>query len=100
MLKVDYTLSVSVPPNVDASELSASKAHEFQVHGDKDSHKDYYDGLRAALATARNTVGDELTEWKELVGKDEECKQNGKEEDEEPEEEEQVCWFIPELAVR
>jgi len=87
MLKVDYTLSVSLLPNVDASELSASKAHEFPVHGDKDSHKNYYDGLRAALATARNTVGDELTKWKELVGKAEESKQNGKEE--EPEEDEQ-----------
>ena len=92
MLKVDYTLSVSLPPNVNASAPSASKAHEFPVHGDKDSHKNYYDGLRAALATARNTVGDELTKWKALVGKDEESKQNGKdEEEEEPEEEEQVC---------
>ena len=82
MLKVDYTLSI---PNVDAGDLSASKAHEFPVKGDKDSHKNYYDGLRAALATARNIVGDELTKWKELVGKDEESKLNGKEE-EEPEE--------------
>lgn len=98
MLKVDYTLSVSLPPDVDASKLSASKTHKFPVHGDKDSHKNYYDGLRAALATARNTVGDELTKWKELVGKAEEWKQNGKEEGEEPEEDEQVCWFNQELG--
>ena len=91
MLKISYSLSVSPPPNAHTSELNASKAHEFRVKGDKNSYKDYYDGLRETLANARNTVGDELTKWKELVGKDEErlkgVKQNGKEE-EEPEEEE------------
>ena len=57
------------------------------MNGDKSSPKNYYDELRAALAGARNTVGDELTRWKELVGKDEEWKQNGKEGEEEEEEE-------------
>ena len=84
MLKVEYTLSVSPPPNIDTSELSASKTHhEFPVDGDKSSPKKYYDELRAALSKARNTVGDELTKWKELVGKDEEWKQDGKEGEEE-----------------
>jgi len=86
MLKVEYTLSVSPPPNVNTSELSASKTHEFTVDVDKNSPKKYYDELRAALSKARNTVGDELTRWKELVGKDEELKQDGKEEEEEEEE--------------
>ncbi len=85
MLKVDYTLSVTPPPNIDNSEPSASKTHEFPVDGDKSLPKKYYDELRAALAKARNIVGDELTRWKELVGKDEEWKQNGKEGEEEEE---------------
>ncbi|KAF8633572.1 hypothetical protein AX15_001369 [Amanita polypyramis BW_CC] len=95
MLKVNYSLCVSPPPDADTSGLNTSRAHELQVKGDKDSYKNYYDGLREALAKARNAVGDELTKWKELVGKDEErlkgLGRNGKEEEEEeePEEEEE-----------
>ncbi|KAM6498873.1 hypothetical protein JOM56_006821 [Amanita muscaria] len=94
MIKIDYTLSVSSPKDTEIGDLSPSKSHSFEVKGDKESYKDYYGGLRDALGKARNTVGDELTRWKELVGKDEEklngVKQNEREEEEEPEEEE-VC---------
>ncbi|KAF8640901.1 hypothetical protein AX17_000549 [Amanita inopinata Kibby_2008] len=91
MIKVSYTLSVTLPSDKDVGDLSSSKAHEFAVKGDRGSYTDYYAGLRAALAAARNTVGDELTRWKELVGNDEERmkgmkqKEDGEEEEEEEE---------------
>ncbi|KAK2462874.1 hypothetical protein APHAL10511_005072 [Amanita phalloides] len=73
MLRISYNLSV---PALQDAELN--KAHQFPVEGDKASYKNYYVGLRAALAEARSAVGDELTKWKELVGKDEEWKMGGK----------------------
>ena len=47
--------------------------------------------MRSALNKARNDVGDELTAWRDRVGKEElnkELKKSGGDEDEEEEEEE------------
>jgi len=43
--------------------LSSSKSQEFAFKGD-----DYYAGLSGAIAVAKETVGTELTEWRDRVG--------------------------------
>ncbi|TFK70069.1 hypothetical protein BDN72DRAFT_819339 [Pluteus cervinus] len=87
------------------ADLAKSKTHTFPLAASPSepepaadastttqSHKSYYNQLEKALADARNVVGDELTKWRDLVGKAELSKETKKslkygEEEEEEEDE-------------
>ena len=85
-IKISYTLN---PPSVISSKLEKelpqkSKSHEYVIgnpssgiNQDKPTKHDegYYIELRKMLQHARLEVGDELTTWKELVGKEEVSKE-------------------------
>ena len=104
MIKIQYSLNL--PEGVNAEDKPTSKTHQFKIDTDtttpssndsdttsKEAKKSsYYDALRNALEEARNQVGDELTAWRDRVGKKELNKEprkgNGDEEEEEEEEEE------------
>lgn len=60
------TISYDLKPPADTpqSSLPPSKTQTFAV---KDGES-YYAGLRATIATAKGTVGKELTEWRDQVG--------------------------------
>jgi len=60
------TISYDLKPPADTpqSSLSSSKTQTFAV---KDGQS-YYAGLRGAIVTAKDTVGKELTEWRDQVG--------------------------------
>jgi len=60
------TISYDLNPPTDTpqSGLAPSKTQAFAV---KDGES-YYVGLRAAIATTKDTVGKELTEWRDQVG--------------------------------
>ena len=61
---ITITYDLKPPADAPQSSLTPSKTQEFAV---KDG-KGHYVGLRAAIATAKETVGKELTEWRDQVG--------------------------------
>jgi hypothetical protein len=96
-IKIIYDLKP--PGTVAHGDLAASKAHEFPVevasNESNASGTAFYTALRRSLEAARNQVGDELTAWRDVVGKAELSKElkkvgDGDEEEEEEDEEEEV----------
>jgi hypothetical protein len=68
----------------------ASKTQNFEIK----SGSDYYTALRASIAEAKDTLGKELTEWRDQVGdlekqKDADAKNAKRGEDSEEEDDEQ-----------
>ena len=95
MIKIRYSLEL--PEGVNTGDKPTSKTHQFKVdtapssNDSQDAKKSYYEALRDALEEARSQIGDELTAWRDCVGKKELNKElrkgNGDEEEEEEEEE-------------
>jgi hypothetical protein len=89
-VKITYTLNP--PTTVESTgELPKQKSHEFTVTPSSNGGTaGYYTAMRSSLNKARNEVGDELTAWRDRVGKAElnkEQKKGGGDEEEEEEEE-------------
>ncbi|KAH9897621.1 hypothetical protein C8Q73DRAFT_681884 [Cubamyces lactineus] len=73
--------------------LNATKTHEVPItNTDATNQKAYYEGLRTAVLQAKSTLGEELTAWRDAVGKREDNKEakipKKGEEDEDEEDEE------------
>ena len=93
-IKITYTLN---PPSSAPSNIPKSKSHVYpitapsiQPEEEDKAGKAYYDQLRKSLEAARLEVGEELTMWRDLVGKAEvnkEPKKNAEEEEVDEEEE-------------
>ena len=98
MITIQY-YSLNLPEGVNTENKQTSKTHQFKIDttpSSNDSYsqeakKSYYDALRNAMEEARNQIGDELTAWRDRVGKKELNKEprkgNGDEEGEGEEEE-------------
>ncbi len=66
-ITISYDLN---PPESVETELVEAKQASFTVRkAPADGHKVYYAALRDAIQLARNQVGDELTAWRDVVGK-------------------------------
>ncbi|KAF9478904.1 hypothetical protein BDN70DRAFT_859226 [Pholiota conissans] len=86
-IKITYNLKP--PSTIEKGNLSTSKSHEFPVKANQnDNSTAFYTELRISLEEARNQIGDELTAWRDVVGKAELSKEPKivAEEDEEDEE--------------
>ena len=86
---ITITYDLKPPADTPQSNLTTSKTQTFAVK-DGESH---YKGLRVAITAAKDTIGKELTEWRDQVGDLEKGKdakppkaQAGADEDEEEEE--------------
>ncbi|CAL1694807.1 unnamed protein product [Somion occarium] len=79
------------PSDVVPSGLSTSKTHKFPL-ADGSSIPQYYDALRQSITQAKDTVGEELTTWRDAVGGREADKEPKtlKEDDEEENEEDET----------
>ena len=88
---ITITYELNTLTSIDAEGLAAAKTGNFNVKSTPtDGHKVYYTALREAIEEARNQVGDDLTAWRDRVGKAELTKEPKKaDDDEEGEEEEQ-----------
>jgi hypothetical protein len=90
-ITVEYTIN---PPasSGQSYELSTTKKHEFAIRGSlaESGQSEHYKSLREGIAQARQEVGEELTAWRDAVGKAELNKETKKPQtdDEEDEEEE------------
>lgn len=88
-IKITYNLKP--PTNVDSSDRAATKTHAFKIKPAASGSTAFYTALRTSLEQARNEVGDEITAWRDVVGKAElvkEPKKIAEDEDEEVDEEE------------
>ena len=65
---ITITYELNPPAGVDTKGKDTSSTLTFPVSGGT-TPREFYGGLRAALEQARTQVGDELTEWRDLVGK-------------------------------
>ena len=91
------TVSISLEPpsgTPTPTNLSPTSSHTFplSVAPEAQGHAGYYAALRAALADARTKTGDELTQWRDAVGKSElgkESKKTVTDDDDEEEEEDE-----------
>ena len=61
---ITISYDLKPPADVPQSSLTSAKTQTFAV---KDGES-YYAGLRAAIATTKDTIGKELTEWRDQVG--------------------------------
>lgn len=85
-LTVSYTLDVPsdtpTPPNLNKNEtLQASLPDPTSVS----DRKEYYEQLRKAVLQTKGALGEQLTVWRDAVGKREDKKEVVKKEDEDEE---------------
>lgn len=64
MSRITISYDLKPPADTPQSSLTPSKTQTFVV---KDGES-YYAGLRATIPMAKDTVGKELTEWRDQVG--------------------------------
>ncbi|KAF9444757.1 hypothetical protein P691DRAFT_307073 [Macrolepiota fuliginosa MF-IS2] len=87
-IKITYDLKP--PAGIQSNGLSASKTLEFAVPASPEAgQKLYYTALQATIAKARDQVGNDLTTWRDAVGKAELTKEPKQVKPEEEEEEEE-----------
>ncbi|TFK42184.1 hypothetical protein BDQ12DRAFT_732896 [Crucibulum laeve] len=93
MSSISITYEPHPPAAITAGNLATAGKHEYGIKSNpSDGQKAYYGALRAAIADAKNQTGEELTSWRDAVGKAELNKEPKKvvEEDEVEEEEEEA----------
>ncbi|EKM61790.1 uncharacterized protein PHACADRAFT_248656 [Phanerochaete carnosa HHB-10118-sp] len=71
-IKITYDLKV--PEGTSAPALDNPQTLQFPVAESADI-KVYYSGLRESIERAKNTVGEELTAWRDAVGNREQSKE-------------------------
>jgi hypothetical protein len=92
-ISVHYDLRLPEGTPNPSSGIKNATTHKFPVGSAATNAGDlrgYYDSLRDGLAKAKTQVGEELTEWRDAVGRGEAAKEKKKvvSEDDEDEEEE------------
>ncbi|KAJ7038326.1 hypothetical protein C8F04DRAFT_926003, partial [Mycena alexandri] len=86
-ITIEYT--VKPPPSSgQAYELPTSKKHTFEIRAEG-GQAEHYKSLREGIAQARNEVGQELTAWRDAVGKAELTKETKKPTNDDDDEEEE-----------
>lgn len=88
-LSVDYT--IKPPKGVEATGLKQTSTINVPIathNSETESGTAYYDALRTALADTKSKVGDELTVWRDAVGKLENTKETKKQKSEDEDEDE------------
>jgi len=63
MSSITITYDLHPPTNTAQSDLTPSKSQSFTFN----NNDNYYAGLREAIATAKDKVGKELTEWRDQI---------------------------------
>jgi len=88
-ITVEYTLNPPAASSGQNYDLPVSKKHSFEL-GESQNAAGHYKLLRESIARARDEVGEELTAWRDAVGKAELSKETKKatknDEDEDDEE--------------
>lgn len=70
-IKIAYTLN---PPSSVSCSLDPEKTQDFPVSGNGETASAYYTNLRKTIEVARETIGAEMTQWRDAVGKAEDAK--------------------------
>lgn len=76
---ITISYELKPPAGTVAGDLSASKSQQFSVNtSPSEGQAKYYKSLQKAVEDARNQLGDELTAWRDAVGKGELSKETPK----------------------
>jgi hypothetical protein len=82
MITVSYDLNP--PPETVTDNLQPSKTHQFEVKASQsEGIQSFYEAVVLAVGEAKNTLGKELTDWKDAVGNGENFKETKKVKDDE-----------------
>ncbi|KAH9914644.1 uncharacterized protein BXZ73DRAFT_54787 [Epithele typhae] len=85
-LSITYKLN---PPSDISTTLAPTNAFQYPLPDASSDQKAYYDELRAAVLKAKSALGEDLTAWRDAVGKEENKEPKGsKKADEEDQDEE------------
>lgn len=77
--EITITYELKPPAQTAAEELKTSKTQSFSINSSPaDSQEKYYKTLQKVVTEARNAVGDDLTAWRNAVGKAELSKETPK----------------------
>jgi hypothetical protein len=88
---ITISYELNPPNNVDVSGLEPKKTHTVAV--EQGDQKTFYRNLQAAISEAKTLVGEDLTVWRDRVGKTELTKEpppKGEDDEDEEDEEESV----------
>ncbi|KIM82281.1 hypothetical protein PILCRDRAFT_474870 [Piloderma croceum F 1598] len=66
------------PPNTPVPNLTPTKSQEFSVKNVAEGQKSYYESLRRSIGEVKTVLGEELTAWRDAVGKGEHSKESKK----------------------
>ncbi|TEB32419.1 hypothetical protein FA13DRAFT_1628318 [Coprinellus micaceus] len=90
---ITISYEVKPPSSIDTAALETSKMYAIAVNTPvAEGQKAYYTSLRDSIAHAKDLVGEDLTVWRDRVGKAELIKEpRSKADDEEDEEEEEAA---------
>ncbi|KAF9007902.1 hypothetical protein BDQ17DRAFT_1350220 [Cyathus striatus] len=91
MSAISITYNLNPPAGPTPEGLSTASTLSFPVKIEKEGQKAYYSALHDAINEAKDKIGDDLTKWRDAVGKAEVTKEpKGKTGDEADEEDEEV----------
>ncbi|KAJ3522373.1 hypothetical protein NMY22_g11923 [Coprinellus aureogranulatus] len=87
---ITISYEIKPPSGVDTTGLETSKMYAIAVNkGVSEGQKEYYTSLRESIAQAKAVVGEDLTLWRDRVGKAELTKEPPAKADDEEEDEEE-----------
>ena len=73
---ITISYDLQPPPNTPAPNLTPTKSQEIPVKIIADGQKSYYESLRGSIGEAKAILGEELTAWRDAVGKGEQIKES------------------------
>jgi streptomycin 6-kinase len=91
-MSITVSYQLNPPADIQAENLLTSRTQSFPVNCSSDDRTKYYGALHKAIEAAKDQLGNELTAWRDAVGKAELVKETPKtlKYDAEEEEEEEL----------
>jgi streptomycin 6-kinase len=77
-ITVTVSYQLNPPTDIQAENLSTSKTQSFPVKCGSDNSTEYYGALHKTIEEAKDQLGNELTAWRDAVGKAELSKETPK----------------------
>jgi hypothetical protein len=75
---IEVSYDLHPPPNTSTPNLTSAKSHNISVKITTGGQKIYYESLRGSIGKAKAVLGEELTAWRDAVGKGEQTKESKK----------------------
>jgi len=77
-MSISISYQLNPPPGVPVGSLPTSKTQKFPVNSSPEDYAKFYRALHGAIEEAKDQLGNELTTWRDVVGKAELSKETQK----------------------